>query len=123
MSCLFLRRTNYWSNMRHVLCKFILIAGLATFQFAALAQTAPPAITAQPTNQTVACGGDVTFSVTATGSTPLGYFWSADGQPLGIPATSASLTLTNILFGSGTRFTVVVSNAFGWSPVNRPSLP
>jgi hypothetical protein len=85
---------------------------LAMWPLVASSQT-PPTITTQPTSQTVACGDDVTFSVVASGAPPLSYLWFADGQPIGMPATNATLVLQDMLFGSGTQFTVVVTNALG----------
>lgn len=51
----------------------------------------PPQITEQPTDQIVPVGGRATFSVSATGATPLSYQWQKDNAD--IPgATSASYT-------------------------------
>ena len=66
-----------------------------------------PAISLQPANQLLAFGGSVNLSVTASGTSPLGYQWLRDG--LAIPgATSATYAATIV----GT-YTVVVSNAAG----------
>ncbi len=74
--------------------------------------TVPPTITAQPENQTVLEGSNVTFSVTATGSVPLMYQWRSDGSA--IPnATNSTLLLTNVQLGQSGNYSVVVSNAFG----------
>jgi hypothetical protein len=49
-----------------------------------LAQTTPdcPAITAQPASQAADYGSDVSFSVTATGATPLSFQWQKNGVSL-----------------------------------------
>jgi hypothetical protein len=73
----------------------------------------PPTIVTQPANQTVLAGGTASFSVAATGSLPLSYFWSLNGTF--IPgATNASYTTNNVqLSGSGSQFSCLVSNAYG----------
>ena len=71
-----------------------------------------PAITHQPTNQTVAAGGTATFSVTATGTAPLFYQWSGPAGAIS-GASSSSLTLSNVQPAQAGNYFVVVSNAFG----------
>lgn len=68
------------------------------------------AITAQPTDLTVAEGGNATFSITASGSGTFSYQWFADG--LAIPGeTSDSLTVMAItLEEDGTGYRAQVSN-------------
>ncbi len=71
-----------------------------------------PAILTQPQSQTVNVGASVTFSVTASGTTPLLYQWRKDGTD--IPgATSAALTLNNVQTVDAGDYTVVVSNSTG----------
>jgi len=74
---------------------------------------APPVIGAQPISQAVTLGNSVTFSVTATGHAPLGYFWRRNGVP--IPGANASSYTTNNvqLSDSGSQFSCLVSNSFG----------
>lgn len=73
----------------------------------------PPTITQQPLTQTVNVGADVTFSVGASGSPPLSYFWRRNGNALS-GASSSSYTLANVsLSDSGSRFSCIVSNAAG----------
>ncbi len=72
----------------------------------------PPVITAQPTSRTVLAGGNVSFSVTATGTAPLAYQWRKAG--VNVPgATSSTLTLTGVTAASAGSYSVVVSNAAG----------
>jgi hypothetical protein len=47
-----------------------------------LPDTRPPAITVQPTNETVLTGNTVTFSLTASGAGPLTYQWLFNGTNL-----------------------------------------
>ena len=70
-----------------------------------------PAITLSPVAQTIQCGSDASFTVAATGTTPLVFQWSLDG--LALPAaTNTSLWLTNVHLPSHT-VTVVVTDFYG----------
>ncbi|MGI9108194.1 MAG: PQQ-dependent sugar dehydrogenase [Pyrinomonadaceae bacterium] len=73
----------------------------------------PPSIGTQPQSQTVAAGQPVTFSVSATGSTPLTYQWQRNN--VNIPdATSNSYTLASVNQADhGAQFRCIVTNAFG----------
>jgi hypothetical protein len=65
----------------------------------------PIAITAQPVNQTVPIGQTATFAVTATGTAPISYQWTENGQP--IPgATHASYTTPPIALGASGSTTI-----------------
>lgn len=90
-------------------------AGAATSNNAILTVNAPgvaaPVITAQPLSQTVAPGGSVTFSVTATGTSP-GYQWFQDGSALP-GATASSLSLSGLSSGNAGDYTVRVTTAGG----------
>jgi hypothetical protein len=74
------------------------------------------AITTQPSGQTVAEGGAVTFTVVATGTSPLTYAWSKDGVPLAADThysgiTTATLALTAAPVSASGTYTVTVTNA------------
>ncbi len=72
-----------------------------------------PQIATQPQNQTVAPGSAATFTVLASGSPPLSYFWTRDGNPIA-GATQNSYTLANCQFAdSGSRFQCLVTNVHG----------
>ena len=72
-----------------------------------------PAITAQPSSQTVAVGQTATFSVTATGMAPLSYQWQKNGTNIS-GATAASYTTPPVAKpDNGAQFKVVVSNSVG----------
>ncbi len=89
-----------------------------------------PAISGQPTNQTVKPGQSAAFSVSASGTAPMNYQWRFDGTNIA-SATNASLSLTNVHFTNDGSYTVTVSNligvttssnavlAVGWPPVIR----
>ena len=72
-----------------------------------------PSITAQPANQTVSVGQSASFSVTATGASPLSYQWQKNGSNIG-GATSATYTTPPVTpADNGSHFQVVVSNSAG----------
>jgi len=74
--------------------------------------TNPPAITGQPLNQTNSAGGNVTFTVTATGTDPLSYQWRH--TTTNVPgATANSLMLTNIQTADAGVYTVIITNIAG----------
>ena len=72
----------------------------------------PPAISSAPGNQSVSAGADIMLSVAATGSAPLTYQWSQNGNPISSAAAS-TLSLTNIQLMDGGSYSVTVSNAVG----------
>ena len=91
------------------------IAGSATSATATLTvNPAPiaPTITLQPVSQTVAAGTNVSFTVAATGTAPLGFQWRLNGANLP-GATSATLTLTGVTTGQSGNYSCVVTNAGG----------
>jgi len=74
---------------------------------------AAPTITTPPANQTVTAGQTATFSVVATGTTPLAYQWQKNGSDI-TGATSPSYTTpVTTTADSGELFRVVVSNTAG----------
>jgi uncharacterized delta-60 repeat protein len=87
-------------------------AGAVVSTSASLVVLYPPAITAPPTNQTVAVGGTASFAVTATGSGPLAYQWRFNGSDLG-GATNNPLVLSSVQSTNEGAYSVVVSNQAG----------
>jgi hypothetical protein len=92
--------------------------GAVTSAPAALTITGPPTITASPASQTVPAGTNVTLTVTATGTQPLGYQWQKGGVALSnggnvSGATSSSLTLTAVQGSDSGNYNVVVTNIAG----------
>ena len=105
--------------MKRVLTRFFvglgsLISILPIASFAAAA----PGITTQPQSQSLVLGSTATFTVVASGQTPLFYQWSLNGTNLVDSAhlngaTNATLTVSNVASGDVGNYLVVVSNSHG----------
>jgi len=74
-----------------------------------------PSILSQPAGQAVIVGSNATFSVSATGTTPLMYQWNHEGTSIN-GATSSSLTLTNVQMSQSGNYAVTVTNLAGSIP-------
>lgn len=68
-----------------------------------------PSISANPSSQAICLGSSVTFSVTASGSSPT-YQWRKNGVNIG-GATSSSYTIASVAAGDAANYDVVVSVA------------
>ncbi|MCX8519911.1 MAG: hypothetical protein ORN28_00055, partial [Rhodoferax sp.] len=88
-------------------------AGTVTSSPASLTVTEAPVITTQPANQPVNPGATATFTVSATGTAPLGYQWKKNGENI-TGATDSSYTTPATSNGDPeAKFSVVVSNRAG----------
>src|ERR1051325_852561 len=74
---------------------------------------ASPIITGQPQNQSVAQGANATFSVSASGATPLYYQWRFNTTNLLAGATASSYTRSNAQPADAGSYSVIVSNSVG----------
>ncbi len=93
-------------------------AGSVTSTAATLTAIVPPAITSQPLSQTLNAGVIAVFNASVSGTAPLAYIWSKNGNPLAnggnvSGASSPNLTMANISSADGGNYTVVVSNSAG----------
>jgi Leucine-rich repeat (LRR) protein len=66
-------------------------------------------ITTPPTGQTVVLGSNASFTVSATGLTPLSYQWQFNGTNIS-GATATTLTLNNVQPTNAGNYTVAVTN-------------
>src|SRR6202795_4121185 len=80
--------------------------------FKATSSTAP-SISSQPASKTVALGQTASFSVTATGKTPLSYQWQKSGAAISGAISSSYTTPATTSTDNGAQFAVVVSNSVG----------
>ncbi|HEY3755736.1 MAG TPA: immunoglobulin domain-containing protein [Opitutaceae bacterium] len=89
--------------------------GSATSTIAALTVSSllvPPAITGQPQNVTASVGMSATFTVTASGSAPLTYQWTLNGQSIA-GATAPTYTVPSVAQSDAGTYAVIVSNNQG----------
>src|SRR5437899_3081076 len=100
-------------------------AGTATSNAATLtvnAAAVAPAITTQPTNQTVTAGQTATFTVVATGTAPLSYQWQKNGVSMVGATSSGYTTPVTTTSDSGSTFRVVGKNTGGTATRNAATL-
>jgi hypothetical protein len=71
-----------------------------------------PTINSQPLSQTVSLGSNVTFTVAASGSTPMSYQWRFNAANIA-GGTSSSYTKNNAQATNAGSYSVVVSNLAG----------
>jgi hypothetical protein len=71
-----------------------------------------PVITSQPQDITVAAGNSASFSVAASGSSPISYQWRKNGANIA-GANAASYSVLAQAGDNGATFSVVVSNSLG----------
>ena len=76
------------------------------------APSSAPAISVQPVSTINSPGDNVSFTVTATGSPQPAYQWNYNGVPIS-GATSATLSISNILSSYAGVFTVTATNSQG----------
>ena len=77
-----------------------------------------PAITTQPAASTVIAGKTATFTAAASGTAPVGFYWSKNGSPLANSgnisgANTATLTLTGVSAADAGNYSVLASNSVG----------
>ncbi len=78
----------------------------------------PPIITTPPMSSTNLAGTTATFTVSASGTTPLSYQWLKNGVGMTdggniFGSATATLTLTNVSLSDAANYSVTVSNAAG----------
>lgn len=85
-------------------------AGTITSTGVTLTVNVPPAITTQPISQRLIAGQTATFSVVATGTSPLTYQWYKNGSKLANATLSSYTIPITKTSESGESFTVTVTN-------------
>lgn len=87
-------------------------AGSITSAIATLTLTSDLVINSQPQNLSVAAGENATFSVTASGVSPLYYQWRFNSGVIS-SATNSTFTRTNAQLADAGNYTVVITNSSG----------
>ena len=84
-------------------------AGTATSNPAMLTVTTPvvaPSITTQPASQTIVAGKTASFSVTASGTSPMTYQWSKNGAAISGATSATYITPAETTTDNNAKFTV-----------------
>ena len=81
-----------------------------------------PAITAPPASQSVIAGQSATFTVTASGTAPLGYQWKKNGSDISGATSSIYTTPATSSADNGAVYSVTVSNSAGTVTSNSATL-
>lgn len=98
---------------------FVLLSAAAFFAGSPTAFAQPiPSITTQPQSRSVIVGTNVSFTVIASGQTPLAYQWYFKGVELTDSArvsgsSSATLVLSNVITNDAGNYFVIISNKHG----------
>lgn len=87
--------------------------GSMTSEAAKLSVVSGPVITKQPANQTVAVSQTATFSVVASGTTPLSYQWLRNGTSISSATAASYTTPLAIRADNGSTFQVEISEPSG----------
>jgi len=88
------------------------VAGSVASAAAVLTVNVPPSITTQPQGQAVNQGATATFTVSATGTSPLTYQWRLNGANLA-GATGSSYARSGVQPADAGAYSVVVANIAG----------
>jgi pectate lyase len=78
-----------------------------------IGSSTPPSINTQPADQNVFVNQNASFSVAASGSSPLAYQWFYNSDTALTGATNSSLLLTNVSTDDAGDYQVVITNAYG----------
>ena len=73
---------------------------------------APPYVTAPPVSQLASAGGNVTFTVTASGTAPLSYQWQFNGANI-VGATNTTYISFDAQLANTGNYQVIVTNFYG----------
>ena len=101
----------------------LLLSGCSsTYSSSGVMHNGVPSITTQPTDQNVTLGQTATFSVAATGSTPLAYQWQKNNTNISGATSSSYTTPATTRSDNAATYRVVVSNSYGSVTSNNATL-
>jgi hypothetical protein len=101
-------------------CVITNILGSTTTTRVTLTVDTPPGISVQPASQTVNAGSGVLLTVTASGSSPLGYQWDLNESPIS-GATGSTLSIADVQASNGGVYTVVLTDVSGEETTSNPA--
>jgi Immunoglobulin domain len=91
----------------------LVLAGCGSAPGTTTNPTTKPTITSQPAQQSAPLGQTATFSVVVSGTVPLSYQWSEDGEPIAGATQASYVTPPVQSTNSGEKFSVTISNVAG----------
>jgi len=110
------------SDAANYQCMITNVAGAVTSAVVSLTVIDPPVITAQPQSQVAAqTGAGVTYTVSASGTAPLGYQWYFQGTGIS-GATNTSYTINNVQTTNIGYYQVMVTNSAGTATSSNATL-
>ena len=80
------------------------------------------AIVTPPQNRSVPEGANASFSIVASGASPLGYQWYRSPSTILPGKTSSQLTLNSVSTNDAGSYSCTASNAYGTAPSASASL-
>ena len=86
--------------------------GLAFYDIIPSNEVDPPTILTQPVSHNLLEGGNITLSVSVTGTPPFSYQWFFNGNPIS-DATNSTLDKPNLTVEDSGEYSVTISNAAG----------
>ncbi|MBI3880497.1 MAG: immunoglobulin domain-containing protein [Verrucomicrobia bacterium] len=100
------------SNVGDYTVRITNVFGTTNSATATLTLVSPPTILTQPVDQSVGLGSNALFSVTASGTGPIGYRWKFNGLTL-TNGTGSNLVVSNITITNSGSYSVTVTNPAG----------
>lgn len=98
------------------------IGNISVCNAALVSSTVAPSITSQPVSKTVIAGNTATFTVAATGTSPLTFQWKKNGVAISGATSSAYTTPVETTTDNNAQFTIAVGNAAGSATSNAATL-
>lgn len=83
-----------------------------------------PAVTIvkNPSSQSIDYFQPVTFNVTASSTTPVGYLWRFNGTPVSSTATNNSYSIPSVDLTAAGSYDVVITNTAGYAATSSPAI-
>ena len=79
-------------------------------------------IVQNPLSQSIDYFQPVTFTVTASSPTPVGYLWRFNGTPVSAAATNQTLTIPSVDLTAAGSYDVVITNTSGFGATSSPAI-